>query len=211
MAAPVSVLKAPVQPHLLTPPVRVTPASGTVVASPSGPNDVRAERVGRPARPRDVLATRRLRPHHRTVHAAPHRNRRQPTVPLPPPSFLVHCTNFDAFIRAMTRSENALCELCDRFAYRGVMIDTARHFLPLPTIFTMLDAMSYNKFNVLHWHVVDDEVLSIFSVYDSTSSTNVSAAVVSVREHGVSEAGADGCVSAVGRPHLWARRRPGCH
>ena len=44
-----------------------------------------------------------------------------------------------------------------RFAFRGVMIDTARHFLPLGVIYDHLDAMSYNKFNVLHWHIVDDE------------------------------------------------------
>lgn len=45
-----------------------------------------------------------------------------------------------------------------RFSHRGIMIDTARHFLPLPTILEMLDAMSYSKLSVLHWHLVDDQV-----------------------------------------------------
>jgi hexosaminidase len=46
------------------------------------------------------------------------------------------------------------------------MIDTARHFLTLPTIFAMLDAMSYNKLNVLHWHLVDDQSFPyVSSVY----------------------------------------------
>nr|CAB3252627.1 beta-hexosaminidase subunit alpha [Phallusia mammillata]CAD57204.1 putative beta-N-acetylhexosaminidase [Phallusia mammillata] len=44
-----------------------------------------------------------------------------------------------------------------RYAFRGVMIDTARHYLPLNAILQTLDAMSYNKFNVLHWHIVDDQ------------------------------------------------------
>ncbi len=38
-----------------------------------------------------------------------------------------------------------------RFAYRGVMIDTARHFIPVPILKKQIDGMSYNKFNVFHW------------------------------------------------------------
>nr|CAH8862910.1 unnamed protein product [Trichobilharzia regenti] len=48
------------------------------------------------------------------------------------------------------------------FTHRGIMIDTARHFLSISEIEKMIDAMSMVKMNTLHWHVTDDESFPYF-------------------------------------------------
>ncbi len=44
-----------------------------------------------------------------------------------------------------------------RFAFRGFMIDSARHMQTLDELKLMIDAASLFKFNVFHWHLSDDQ------------------------------------------------------
>jgi hexosaminidase len=44
-----------------------------------------------------------------------------------------------------------------RFPWRGLMIDSSRHWMPLDVIERNLDAMAAVKLNVFHWHLSDDQ------------------------------------------------------
>lgn len=43
-----------------------------------------------------------------------------------------------------------------RFSYRGVMLDSSRHFQSLVVIKRLLDQMAFLKLNKFHWHLVDN-------------------------------------------------------
>lgn len=72
------------------------------------------------------------------------------------------------------------------FVYRGILIDTSRHFLPIRLIKETIDAMMYNKLNILHWHIVDEDSFPLilkshpelaeyaaFSMYETYSTQEV--------------------------------------
>ncbi|MCB5182352.1 beta-N-acetylhexosaminidase [Streptomyces antimicrobicus] len=44
-----------------------------------------------------------------------------------------------------------------RFAWRGLMLDVARHFLPKDGVLRYLDLLAAHKLNVLHLHLTDDQ------------------------------------------------------
>ncbi|CAO3649688.1 unnamed protein product [Cunninghamella blakesleeana] len=42
-----------------------------------------------------------------------------------------------------------------KYAYRSVMLDTNRHYYDVNDIKKVIETMSWNKFNVFHWHMLD--------------------------------------------------------
>lgn len=44
-----------------------------------------------------------------------------------------------------------------RFPWRGLLLDSARHFVPVKDILRQLDGMASAKLNVFHWHLTDDQ------------------------------------------------------
>lgn len=56
-------------------------------------------------------------------------------------------------------------ELIDwpEFSWRGLLIDPARKFIPVPEVKTIIDMLAHSKMNVLHVHFTDNELFSIES------------------------------------------------
>jgi len=44
-----------------------------------------------------------------------------------------------------------------RFAWRGLLLDVGRHFMPKEFIFKYLDYMAIHKLNTFHWHLTEDQ------------------------------------------------------
>lgn len=51
----------------------------------------------------------------------------------------------------------ARIEDAPRFSWRGLMLDSARHYQSPEFIKALIDAMAAHKLNVLHWHLTDDQ------------------------------------------------------
>ncbi|MDR2131061.1 MAG: beta-N-acetylhexosaminidase [Odoribacteraceae bacterium] len=53
--------------------------------------------------------------------------------------------------------QNVVIEDQPRFAYRGMMLDVARHFFPVEEVKTYIDMLALHKINRFHWHLTDDQ------------------------------------------------------
>lgn len=71
---------------------------------------------------------------------------------------LSQLVSFDFDTNAYT-IENAPWHIVDapRFPHRQLMIDTARHYEPIPVLRQVIDAVTFAKVNTIHWHIVDQQ------------------------------------------------------
>ncbi|MDE1192210.1 MAG: beta-N-acetylhexosaminidase [Arachidicoccus sp.] len=44
-----------------------------------------------------------------------------------------------------------------RLAYRGMMLDCGRHFMPVDFVKKYIDYLALHKFNIFHWHLTEDQ------------------------------------------------------
>ena len=76
----------------------------------------------------------------------------------------------ETFLQLLTLDENGVTvpEIAiydePRFPWRGLMIDSSRHFMPVGMVKRNLDGMAAVKLNVLHWHLVDDQGFRVESL-----------------------------------------------
>lgn len=44
-----------------------------------------------------------------------------------------------------------------RYRWRGMLLDSGRHFMPVDVVKKYIDLLAYHKMNVLHWHLTEDQ------------------------------------------------------
>ncbi|KAF9023306.1 hypothetical protein BGZ52_013031 [Haplosporangium bisporale] len=84
-----------------------------------------------------------------------------------------------------------------KYTHRGIMYDTGRNFYPIKDLQKQIDALSYAKFNVFHWHITDSQSWPIeikkhpqmtkdaYSAREVYSQKDVAALIKYGRERGV--------------------------
>ena len=49
-----------------------------------------------------------------------------------------------------------------RFSYRGILVDSSRHYLPVSLIKSIITGISFSKYNTMHWHVIDAQSFPLY-------------------------------------------------
>lgn len=56
------------------------------------------------------------------------------------------------------------------FPHRGLLIDSSRSYTEIPLLKRIIDGLSYNKMNVLHWHLTDSHSFPFVSLREPLMS-----------------------------------------
>ena len=75
---------------------------------------------------------------------------------------LFQLIQFDSVEESHLISAQVTIEDAPHYPHRGVMLDTARNFISLDMIKTLIDSMSYSKLNVFHWHLTDSQSFPLY-------------------------------------------------
>jgi hexosaminidase len=72
---------------------------------------------------------------------------------------LLQLVNTDNIVQQQRRVNLPAVEIKDqpRFKYRGLMVDTGRHFFRPDDLKSLIATMASQKYNRLHWHITDDQ------------------------------------------------------
>uniref|UniRef100_A0A182IRJ1 Beta-hexosaminidase n=1 Tax=Anopheles atroparvus TaxID=41427 RepID=A0A182IRJ1_ANOAO len=68
---------------------------------------------------------------------------------------------FNSTCSTLYMLKNAMIHDQPVYPHRGLLIDTARNYIPIKTLRKQIDAMASCKMNVLHWHVSDTQSFPI--------------------------------------------------
>jgi len=71
-------------------------------------------------------------------------------------------TVWDELSKSFLVASAAEIEDMPYYPHRGIMIDTARNFIPVTDLMKLVDSMSFTKLNILHWHVTDSQSFPLF-------------------------------------------------
>jgi hexosaminidase len=64
---------------------------------------------------------------------------------------------FDDALSTLRVMNDVKIQDCPKFRYRGLMLDTARHYFSIETIKRIIRGMSQVKLNRFHWHMTDSQ------------------------------------------------------
>ncbi|KAK7071899.1 Chitooligosaccharidolytic beta-N-acetylglucosaminidase-like [Halocaridina rubra] len=70
---------------------------------------------------------------------------------------------FDNTRESLMIVSDATIQDAPEFKYRGLMLDTSRNYYPKEDLMRLLDAMSQNKLNYFHWHIIDAASFPLYS------------------------------------------------
>ena len=76
---------------------------------------------------------------------------------------LLQMITYDEITEALQIFDKAYIKDKPSYEYRGLMIDTTEHFLPVKSLKLILDGMAANKLNHLHWHFADHDHFTLKS------------------------------------------------